>query len=270
MNSRLLSHVEELLGRTRAYHNAVGEGGGAPRVLDVACGDGSFTQILHEALPEYEIIIAVDVDPSLLEQGEDRFAETYPGREPSVRFVRGDAQRLSFMNTAFDVVTISNALHHVANVPETLAEILRVTKPGGAVLIHEMVSDRLSAPQQVARDLHHFKARIDRLYGVSHRPSYTRAELSAFLEELPAKIVARVSYDPGGSGDEGEDIEDRVEFVETYAELAADLPSYAAIRKEATRLIHRLRSIGFAYPTQELIALTAASSTGSRAAGGSP
>jgi ubiquinone/menaquinone biosynthesis C-methylase UbiE len=274
MSSRLREHLATVLqDRSASLQGKAG----SPRALDVACGDGSFTQLLHETLGHYELLVGLDIDASLLEEAEDRFADAYPSREQSLRFVSADARAIPFMTASFDIVAVSNALHHVANVAETLDEIVRVAKPGGLLLIHEMVSDRLSPPQEVARDLHHFKARIDRAYGVSHRPTYSYSELEellrrASLRGVPLRKLRSAAYEPeAGAMDTDADglVEDRVEFVETYAELAQELPMYPQIRKEAARLTHRLRSIGFTYPTQHLFALQKADSSELPSTGGS-
>ncbi len=261
MSDRLGPELREALARHDGFATT---GDGALRILDVACGDGSFTQTLHESVPRYELLIGIDVDGSLLEEAEDRFADAYVGREPPVRFVSGDARAIPFLPKAFHLSAISNGLHHVANVPAALSEMARVTRPGGMIVVHEMVSDGLSEAQQVARDVHHFKARVDRAFGISHRPTYSRAEMDSLLGAMDAEVLDQWEYlpadDRNGSQERTEEqteerVEERVEFVETYTELAEALPIYPAVRKEATRLIHRLRSVGFAYPPQRVVIL---------------
>jgi demethylmenaquinone methyltransferase/2-methoxy-6-polyprenyl-1,4-benzoquinol methylase len=54
-----------------------------------------------------------------------------------VRFAAGDALRLPFRDCAFDAVTISFGLRNVADPDTALAEMLRVTRPGGRLVICE-------------------------------------------------------------------------------------------------------------------------------------
>jgi demethylmenaquinone methyltransferase/2-methoxy-6-polyprenyl-1,4-benzoquinol methylase len=54
-----------------------------------------------------------------------------------VRFAAGDALRLPFRDGAFDAVTISFGLRNVADPDSALAEMLRVTRPGGRLVICE-------------------------------------------------------------------------------------------------------------------------------------
>jgi demethylmenaquinone methyltransferase / 2-methoxy-6-polyprenyl-1,4-benzoquinol methylase len=65
-----------------------------------------------------------------------------------VRFAAGDALRLPFRDRAFDAVTISFGLRNVADPDAALAEMLRVTRPGGRLVICEfghLAADRLDA-----------------------------------------------------------------------------------------------------------------------------
>jgi demethylmenaquinone methyltransferase / 2-methoxy-6-polyprenyl-1,4-benzoquinol methylase len=60
-----------------------------------------------------------------------------PATEGGVRFVAGDALRLPFGDMSFDAVTISFGLRNVADPDAALAEMLRVTRPGGRLVICE-------------------------------------------------------------------------------------------------------------------------------------
>jgi len=59
------------------------------------------------------------------------------GRPGQVRFVAGDALQLPFRDEAFDAVTISFGLRNVADPGAALGEMLRVTRPGGRLVICE-------------------------------------------------------------------------------------------------------------------------------------
>jgi demethylmenaquinone methyltransferase/2-methoxy-6-polyprenyl-1,4-benzoquinol methylase len=59
------------------------------------------------------------------------------GRDGQLRFVAGDALDLPFRDQAFDAVTISFGLRNVADPGAALAEMLRVTRPGGRLVICE-------------------------------------------------------------------------------------------------------------------------------------
>jgi demethylmenaquinone methyltransferase/2-methoxy-6-polyprenyl-1,4-benzoquinol methylase len=56
---------------------------------------------------------------------------------PGLSFVAGDATRLPFADAAFDAVTISFGLRNVVDVESALAEMARVTRPGGRLVVCE-------------------------------------------------------------------------------------------------------------------------------------
>ena len=58
-------------------------------------------------------------------------------RRGDLRFVAGDATRLPFADGAFDAVTMSFGLRNVVDVPAALAEMRRVTRPGGRLVVCE-------------------------------------------------------------------------------------------------------------------------------------
>jgi len=95
---------------------------GPGRVLDVGGGRSGLAALLY---PEAEVI-TLDVDASLARQGPSG---------GSGRFVCGDACRLPFPDAAFDAVALFDVLEHVQDDATAATEALRVTRPGGVVLL---------------------------------------------------------------------------------------------------------------------------------------
>ena len=96
-------------------------------VLDVAAGTGTSARAFTASGAR---CVASDFSQGMLRAGASRPSEL-------VRFVAGDALDLPFASAAFDVVTISFGLRNVADPDAALAEMLRVTKPGGRLVICE-------------------------------------------------------------------------------------------------------------------------------------
>src|SRR6266542_2150772 len=97
------------------------------RALDVGCGTGALATRLADA--GYEM---VGVDPS------EGMLRVLGERTSRVRGVRGSGTSLQFPNDSFDLVLSVAVLHHIAapdDVRRTLAEMVRVTRPGGRVLV---------------------------------------------------------------------------------------------------------------------------------------
>lgn len=96
------------------------------RILDLAAGTGTSSVPLHEAGAE---VVAADFSSGMVAEGIRR--------HPEIEFVQADAMDLPFEDESFDVVTMSFGLRNVKDPDAALRELLRVTKPGGRLLICE-------------------------------------------------------------------------------------------------------------------------------------
>jgi demethylmenaquinone methyltransferase / 2-methoxy-6-polyprenyl-1,4-benzoquinol methylase len=120
----------------RVVARAVGAGPGE-RVLDLAAGTGTSSRAFTGAGAQ---CVACDFSLGMLRVGQSRAGQDGAGvRKPATRvsFVAGDALTLPFANEAFDAVTISFGLRNVADAGAALAEMLRVTRPGGRLVVCE-------------------------------------------------------------------------------------------------------------------------------------
>lgn len=105
---------------------------GDERALDSASGAGALAFALAPFVRE---VVAVDLVPELLEQGRQR-ADAFP----NVRFVEGDATSLPFELGAFDLTGSLRALHHIARPEVAVAELTRVTRTGGRLLVVDQLA----------------------------------------------------------------------------------------------------------------------------------
>ncbi|WP_295819223.1 class I SAM-dependent methyltransferase [uncultured Microbacterium sp.] len=105
----------------------------APRpgqhILDLAAGTGASSVALARSGAE---VVAGDFSPGMIAEGRRRH-----GHVPNVTFVEADAMALPFADGEFDVVTISFGLRNVNDPKKALTEMLRVTAPGGMLLVCE-------------------------------------------------------------------------------------------------------------------------------------
>lgn len=108
------------------------------RVLDIAAGTGTSARAFAAAGAR---CVACDFSLGMLQVGRRRLAArpVPAGGAPDggVTFVAGDALALPFGDESFDAVTISFGLRNVADPAAALSEMLRVTKPGGGLVICE-------------------------------------------------------------------------------------------------------------------------------------
>ena len=117
------------LGQTRSWRRVVTRAVDAQpgeRVLDLAAGTGTSTVPFADA---GALAVPCDFSLGMLRVGRSRV--------PTLPFVAGDALRLPFADAAFDAVTISFGLRNVHDPDAGLAELLRVTRPGGRLVVCE-------------------------------------------------------------------------------------------------------------------------------------
>jgi len=117
------------LGRTGAWGRAAARAARVRpghRVIDVAAGTGSSTMAMYR--PGVQVV-GCDFSLGMLRIGARR--------APVARFVAGDALRLPFADDRFDVVTMSFGLRNTADPARVLAELRRVCRPGGRLVICE-------------------------------------------------------------------------------------------------------------------------------------
>jgi len=108
-------------------------------VLDVACGPGIVACALAQ---QGAHVIGVDLTPAMINQAKSRSANS----KVAVTFQVGDARNLPFQKGAFDRVVTRYSLHHMEDPREVLAEMIRVCRPGGRLV----VVDATPAPEAQA------------------------------------------------------------------------------------------------------------------------
>lgn len=116
------------LGQDRWWRRAVAKQVDAregDRVLDLAAGTGASSEPLAK---HGGYVVPADFSLGMLRKGR---------QVRSLPFVAADALRLPFADACFDAVTISFGLRNVADVQAALRELLRVTRPGGRLVICE-------------------------------------------------------------------------------------------------------------------------------------
>lgn len=124
---------------TRAVDPQPGE-----RILDLAAGTCRSSASLARRGAQ---VVAADFSPGMLAEGRRRFGDVR-----GLSFVEADATALPFDDDEFDAVTMSYGLRNVNEPKKALAELARVTRPGGRVVINEFSTP----PNAVFRRLYEF------------------------------------------------------------------------------------------------------------------
>ena len=99
------------------------------RALDVATGTGDLAVALRAAGAE---VVGCDFSEEMLERARQK--------EPSVRFEWADALNLPYEDNSFDAATVGFGARNFSDLPRGLAEMARVVRPGGRVVVLEITN----------------------------------------------------------------------------------------------------------------------------------
>ncbi len=106
------------------------------RVVDLGCGDGALTlEIARFA----DRVVGVDLNAALVKRAR-RFARGKDARH--VMFERHDMNRTRLRARSFDLAVLSQALHEAEHPEKTLAEAFRLLRPGGSVMLLDLLPHR--------------------------------------------------------------------------------------------------------------------------------
>ncbi len=99
------------------------------RVLDLAAGTGTSSQPFRD---RGAVVVPCDFSVGMLQEGKRKL--------PHLPFTAGDGTQLPFADDTFDAVTISFGLRNIVDPDAGLREMLRVTRPGGRLVVCEFSS----------------------------------------------------------------------------------------------------------------------------------
>lgn len=107
-------------------------------ILDIATGTGDFA--LEAMSLEPEKIIGLDISDGMLEVGRKKI--TARGWGQRIEMIHGDSENLPFPDNMFDAVIVAFGVRNFEHLERGLAEMLRVLRPGGTVVILEFSKPR--------------------------------------------------------------------------------------------------------------------------------
>lgn len=110
---------------------------GEERILDIGCGTSRFGERVLSRFPNAKVV-GLDLCRPMLRTSQ---ARPFRGHE-RLHLVQGDSQKLPFADNAFDLVTCSHSFHHYPNQFQVVAEMHRVLRPDGRLMIIDGDRDR--------------------------------------------------------------------------------------------------------------------------------
>ncbi len=156
------------------------------RALDVCCGTGDLTFALADRVGPSGAVTGVDFAEQMLDRARAK-AET---RGIPATFAVADALELPFADDEFDAATVAFGARNLADLDRGLAEMARVVRHGGRVVVLE-----ITAPQRL-RALHAlwFDRLVPRLGGLigGDRAAYGYLPASAKRFPVPAELARRM------------------------------------------------------------------------------
>ena len=135
----------------KAYTVAVANLKAGERVLDIAGGTGDLSRAFARKVGETGMVVHTDINEAMLRQGRNRLLDE------GLVLPTGlcDAEKLPFKSASFDLVSVAFGLRNMTHKDQALAEMCRVLKPGGRLLVLEF--SKVAAPLQKPYDWYSFK-----------------------------------------------------------------------------------------------------------------
>lgn len=219
------------------------------RALDVATGSGRLLQAILPLISGCQEIIGIDLEELSVTQARKLFIGC-----PEVKFHQMSAEEMSFPSGYFDLVSISNALHHLHPQGNGLKEIKRVMAVDGHFLVVEFYHDHQS-PSQMSHVLyHHFCAEIDTRNDIYHGYTFKRQEIIDQLKKASFQIDA--VFDHYGEQDNlrnSKFIDFIIDSMEQYITKAQHFHDFYKFEKQREIILGHLDTHGISQPTQLVI-----------------
>jgi demethylmenaquinone methyltransferase/2-methoxy-6-polyprenyl-1,4-benzoquinol methylase len=121
------------------------------QILDLAGGTGDLASAFARQLRGTGEVWLTDINAAMLERGRDRLLDA----GLAIPLAQCDAECLPFRDRSFDLVTVAFGLRNMTHKDRALAEMFRVLRPGGRLLVLEF--SRVWAPLERLYDLYSFQ-----------------------------------------------------------------------------------------------------------------
>jgi ubiquinone/menaquinone biosynthesis C-methylase UbiE len=150
-------------------------------VLEVCAGTALVSRAIARRVRH---VTALDLTPAMLAQGK---READKDGITNVTFTRGDATALPYADRSFTLVLTRFSLHQVADPQAVLREMARVSRPGAALIIADLVRSEDAGDADPDR--------VERLRDPSHNTMLTEARIGELLEAVDAEVRRADRFD---------------------------------------------------------------------------
>jgi demethylmenaquinone methyltransferase/2-methoxy-6-polyprenyl-1,4-benzoquinol methylase len=134
----------------KAYAVGVADLREGQRVLDIAGGTGDLARAFARRVGKSGMVVHTDINEAMLRTGRDRLVD----EGLLLPTALADAEKLPFANASFDLVSVAFGLRNMTHKDLALAEMARVLRPGGRLLVLEF--SKVAKPLEKAYDWYSF------------------------------------------------------------------------------------------------------------------
>ena len=106
------------------------------RVLDVATGTGDLAIEIIQTISSTKEVVGVDISEEMMRVGQEKVHQA--GLDKKISFERQDCTAMTFETNSFDAATIAFGIRNFSDIPAAAAELHRVLRPGGVLIIAEL------------------------------------------------------------------------------------------------------------------------------------
>lgn len=219
------------------------------KVLEVGVGRGDFLSVLVDCFDTDTHYTGIDTEQSHLDMASEIF------KDKNVELHVMNGERMAFGSNVFDIAFISNTLHHLPDPKKVLEEMKRVVKPGGYIVVHEMINENQSEKQNVHVWIHHLCAEIDSALGVHHAHTYKKSEIKNLFTDLDLSILGEAEYlvqDEQDLGDEKEILDNTFSALNKKIDELQESNIKDGFRQRLNQHRDEVYEIGFAMATEYL------------------
>ncbi|PTM04782.1 MAG: bifunctional demethylmenaquinone methyltransferase/2-methoxy-6-polyprenyl-1,4-benzoquinol methylase UbiE [Bacteroidetes bacterium] len=170
---------------------------GEPKlILDVATGTADLAIALAKAHPEK--ITGIDISAGMLSVGRTKVAKK--NLSSLITLEQADSEDLPFPDATFDAITVAFGVRNFENLEKGLAEMLRVLKPGGRLLVLEFSQPQSFPFKQIYN--FYFKFMLPTIGKLVSKDSRAYTYLPESVQAFPygdafSKIMTKVGYENG-------------------------------------------------------------------------
>lgn len=219
------------------------------KILDVGTGAGNFIGLIDHLYQDYEKIVGIDIMDRMVDMASKNFENN-----EKIKIVKRDILDTGFPKEHFDIVCLSNSLHHLDDVKKTFEKMEELVKPGGYLLFNEMRKDDLNEHQISHRLIHHFSAKLDREMNMVHNETYDRQEIIDLIAKNSSfQVVDHWDMEVPKSEPSPEEIEGMIKTVDMLLMRVRNDEIIAKYKEEAEEIKSYIKEHGVEACTQLIV-----------------